>query len=398
MEGKSHQSVTVSAMSCFLVGLGEEGAGENSFPPSPRSLSSASHYGRWRDREKCPFCRRGREEGAGVSPGQHRRARNGSAVALPQGTIDSNLSTGQGRDPRWVGSFFGSGSSGYFKGHRPEHTLFHSLSLWRMICTYEYHRPVGTWIGVKSIAALIYNANVHSRGKTKMKWMAGNECTPRSPSQFFFPRGESFGNYTAKTVGRTSRVHYITCVNCATGAGRANDRAVGRNYCPGLGAGEIAVQEVAVTKSKQCSDRYHAQSCSVPFFLLPLGRPFASVFPHHQSRSPFLRLAQVYQVQDSPSTKTKIQVTSFSANFRGAIQPSKRTFAQTAVAEKTGRSLHRPTSDVAVVVFALPAGGKLCTCQLHCNGHILMMPKRGARGSISPVPIRTTPTPNGDST
>ena len=77
--------------------------------------------------------------------------------------------------------------------------------------------------------------------------MAGNECTPRSPSQFFFPRGESFGNYTAKTVGRTdggaSRVHYITCVNCATGAGRANDRAVGRNYCPGLGAGEIAVQE-----------------------------------------------------------------------------------------------------------------------------------------------------------
>ena len=213
--------------------------------------------------------------------------------------------------------------------------------------------------------------------------MAGNECTPRSPSQFFFPRGESFGNYTAKTVGRTdgaSRVHYITCVNCATGAGRANDRAVGRNYCPGLGAGEIAVQEVAVTKSKQCSDRYHAQSCSVPFFLLPLGRPLASVFPHHQSRSPFLRLAQVYQVQDSPSTKTKIQVTSFSANFRGAIQPSKRTFAQTAVAEKTGRSLHRPTSDVAVVVFALPAGGKLCTCQLHCNGHILMMPKRGARG------------------
>ena len=142
-------------------------------------------------------------EGAGVSPGQHRRARGGSAVALPQGTIDSNLSTGQGRDPRWVGSFFGSGSSGYFKGHRPEHTLFHSLSLWRMICTYEYHRPVGTWIGVKSIAALIYNANVHSRGKTKMKWMAGNECTPRSPSQFFFPRGESFGNYTAKTVGRT---------------------------------------------------------------------------------------------------------------------------------------------------------------------------------------------------
>ena len=94
----------------------------------------------------------------------------------------------------------------------------------------------------------------------------------------------------------------------------------------------------------------------------------------------FLRLAQVYQVQDSPSTKTKIQVTSFSANFRGAIQPSKRTFAQTAVAEKTGRSLHRRTSDVAVVVFALPAGGKLCTCQLHCNGHILMMPKRGARG------------------
>lgn len=121
--------------------------------------------------------------------------------------------------------------------------------------------------------------------------------------------------------GRTdgaSRVHYITCVNCATGAGRANDRAVGRNYCPGLGAGEIAVQEVAVTKSKQCSDRHHAQSCSVPFFLLPLGRPLASVFPHHQSRSPFLRLAQVYQVQDSPSTKTKIQVTSFLANFSGS--------------------------------------------------------------------------------
>ena len=122
-----------NAMSCYLVGLGEEGAGENSFPPppppSPRRRPSTSHYGRRRDGEKCPFCQEEGREGAGVSPGQHRRARGGSAVALPQGTIDSNLSTGQGRDPRWVGSFFGSGSSGYFKGHRPVHTLFLFLSV-----------------------------------------------------------------------------------------------------------------------------------------------------------------------------------------------------------------------------------------------------------------------------
>ena len=135
------------------------------------------------------------------------------------------LSTQRARErSRRAGSFFGSGSSGYFKGHRPEHTLF----LWfplplvrRMFCT--YHRPVGTWIGVKSKAALIYNANVHSRGKTKMKWMAGNECTlGAGQASSFFPVGKVLEITPPKqSDGRTdgaSRVHYITCVNCATGA------------------------------------------------------------------------------------------------------------------------------------------------------------------------------------
>ena len=121
---------------------------------------------------------------------------------------------------------------------------FHSLSLWRMKCT--YHRPVGRWIGVKSIAALIYNANVHSRGKTKMKWMAGNECTPRSPSQFFFPRGESFGNYTAKTVGRADgrrvacSLHYMREL---CNRSRTSERPRGRpELLPRAGSGREKLQ------------------------------------------------------------------------------------------------------------------------------------------------------------
>ena len=98
MEGKSYQSVTVSAMSCFLVGLGEEGASENSFPPSPSPPSQVlCTTGGGETARSAHFVgEEGREEGAGVSPGQHRRARNGSAVALPQGTIDSYLPSGKG--------------------------------------------------------------------------------------------------------------------------------------------------------------------------------------------------------------------------------------------------------------------------------------------------------------
>ena len=118
---------------------------------------------------------------------------------------------------------------------------------------------------------------------------------------------------------------------------------------PGLGRERLQYKSTAaVTKSKQCSAS-HAQSCSVAFFLLPLGRPLASVFPHHRSRSPFLRLAQVNQVQDSPSTKTKIQVTSFLANlevkftsFNLRKEPSRKRPSRR---KPVARSVVAPTDD-----------------------------------------------------
>ena len=76
-------------MSCVLVGLGEEGAGENSYPPSPppspRRRPSTSHYGRWRDREKCPFCQGGR------GPAFHRgnTGEREAAVPLPCRKVQS---------------------------------------------------------------------------------------------------------------------------------------------------------------------------------------------------------------------------------------------------------------------------------------------------------------------